>query len=384
VAKRKGISKPEAEQEASPRRLSRGTGPIFADIDGELRRRFHEISRLEKFPEKGAIEALVRYFVETLDGTERRAMLQGKKSAVQSLAKAIELLQWGQHSFTNKRWEWCTKVNLAIIEECKGITEVNRFANYRLGYCALSMAEGIMRELLEAIAGGDATGRELGHRAFEHAAKAGIYYSRKSIESGEMSVAHYNIACGLSLHAENVALEVTDWSSGEDWVRNLLKEIRKWIELLEKPESRLELRDPPSVNHPWWKVFGDGWRSHLQRSGREGSSAERTVDAALSAAIAELKRTVDLPTHAAVPGDAGELVRSSTTELDFSFLKCDSKYSGSFKAWRDSNQPASSRLRSFSTLWSHLKDAPAIEVHRLVGSADDLKGIPDEPDGQEP
>src|SRR4051794_20011263 len=114
VARQKARTKMDEPGASPPRRLNRGTGPIFADIDSDLRRRFHEVSRQEKFAEKLAIEALVRHFVDSLDSNERRSMLAGDKSVIQSLAKAMELIQWSSHSFNYKRWAWCAKINVAL------------------------------------------------------------------------------------------------------------------------------------------------------------------------------------------------------------------------------------------------------------------------------
>src|SRR5580700_10740842 len=136
--------------ESKPLRRTKGRSltTVFAKIDPDLRRRFTEVAQQEARTEKEIIETLIRNLVG-LGKAERTTLLRGEEPPLQGVARAIELIHWGDHAFVKKRWNWYSLVYLKLADEASQSDEIRRLALYQLGHAFTHIWVNLRREVYD-------------------------------------------------------------------------------------------------------------------------------------------------------------------------------------------------------------------------------------------
>jgi hypothetical protein len=353
------------------------TTPLYADIQTSLRDELFRLAKDEGFKVKDAVTSLLHYFVK-IGADERQSILISRRPLIERLAGAIELIQWGQHSFAKGRWAWCATVTARLLDECNEVPELKRFALYRLGYSLLSLGEELKAELFDALADESlvaATPDDLQakNKAIYDAFCAGLFYSLESLEYGENPVSRFNAACGYVMLAEASVLRLMPWhhaaghptsSRKEDdlgWVDQVRRLIVSWRKEMRNRPAAVE--NELSETKRWWVPFARQWRNRIPTL-TDDSEMVAKVDSMLANSLYHLKLLYPI-------GDSGqdtgsytyELVRLAETALDFAFIKWDtSKSADDFRQWVNDSRKESPHLANFVRLRRSLPLIGAIEA----------------------
>jgi predicted transcriptional regulator len=346
--------------ESKPLRRTKGRSltTVFAKIDPDLRRRFTEIAQQEARTEKEIIETLIRHLVG-LGKAERTTLLRGEEPPLQGVARAIELIHWGDHAFVKKRWNWYSLVYLKLVDEASQSDEIRRLALYELGHAFTRIGMNLRNEVYDQWTQWKKESldskRPIWVEYFDAiitAFRSALDYNLKFLELGHLGGLRFNSACVRSLIALSEVERELPLRS--EWLGMLAEWTRLTVHGDLSPMDRGRWQG-------WeerWDQFGDpvaGWR---QEVGDKRERIERVVSTLALGTIADMDEMIkdnatvgenNIRTQV-VPSDPGELIHLAKEDTELQFLRHDAVARDLLRRWFESHESRTSWLARFQEL----------------------------------
>jgi hypothetical protein len=327
--------------------------PVYFEATKPVFEQLKALTDATRLPLERLLAFAISYLEKLRSENQLERTLSTGQATIRDLSRAIELLQWNQQAFINKRWHWCCLINERLLKEYNDIPQIKRFAFYRLGYCHLALCTDLIALIPEVVLKTQETASASVESICEKAMqsiKASIYFSRQACSSeGEVNVARYNLACAYSLFAEVTAIGQSAWHLKSEGIKPIRDAMSK---CLDRKNQRIREEANADARHAWRKVFAENWRGMNKEGGRVHGREIMEVDKALSRAVKELKDWVKSAPSSVIPVAPGELIRWSRIDLDLIFLRNDpsADIRESYDAWTKSHSGDSSLLDTHKSL----------------------------------
>jgi hypothetical protein len=340
------------------RTKGRSLTTVFAKIDPDLRRRFTEVAQEEARTEKEIIETLIRNLVG-LGKAERTTLLMGEEPPLQGVARAIELIHWGEHAYARKRWNWYSLAYLKLADEASQSDEIRRLAFYQLGHAFTRIGMNLRNEVYdqwtqwtkESFEGKRPVWEEY-FEAITSAFRTALDYNLKFLDLGHLGGLRFNSACIRSLIALSEVERVLPLPSA--WLGMLAE----WTRLTVHGDLNPDDRDRWQGWDVRWDQFGDpaaGWRQEI---GDKKERIERVVSALALETIADMDEMIKVTAPVGennrrtqvIPSDPGELIHLAKEDAELQFLRHDAVARDLLRRWFESHEARTPWLARFQEL----------------------------------
>jgi hypothetical protein len=340
-----------------------GDTTIYARVSLTAKRILTDVADAEQLSQNEVIELLLGYLGRIKGETaDLKAVLHGQgqtKTPLESPSALIRYLQWADHAFTLKHWEWALAAYSLLEKSADKDPGFRVLALYKQGFCWLEVAINLRKEAIQAVkewrmpAGrkeqdsANLTDDWNSHYdAAEMAVRAALLQYEKFLKLDDHPAVHFNIACCYMLLSQ-YAIERT---------------LSHKSELI--PELNREFGGEQGQNFKLLiKEFCNKWRSEVADKDKR-KLLEDKVMANASRAMEQLKtlshelaaQPNEATSNTVIPWDARFLIHRAGEDADLMLLRHDAKTSGMFGKWFEQQDTLSVRLGSFQKTWDRLTD----------------------------
>lgn len=346
-----------------------GNAAVYVRIDQRckdwIRKYAHDNPQ---FTEKLIVENLIKY-VMSLPAVQQNDVLSGVQGSLTGVGTAIELLEWSEHAFSNKFWEWALEEFHGLEEFARDASGLKRIAHYKQSYCYIEIAMALRKEALLN------TGNLIGQGKFNlkqyddsmRAADRALYLSLIHIKyfmnlEYKHPIVIFNRACVWSLRAQYTVERSLAWRAderGTPWKKGMLSSLARSVQSQDK-STKGEGEPSPKTEEDCWKEIGRDWHVKLSKE-PEGELLIEKVTSYADCAMESLRaiKDVDEEGRGLFRSKRGfvvrhsEIVRRSEEDPDLRFLRSDARVSGEFYEWASQYKDVS-RLKTFNMLWKEL------------------------------